>query len=103
MCRDNDCCCVRIVCAVGPLPAAAAGGGCFTGASGDEQRALPAFRRYWRLRGVDHGWGGGYRNRARGWNVMIPVMLQRWHEISFFHWSCDPGLLQPRLPEGLQI
>jgi uncharacterized protein YqjF (DUF2071 family) len=34
---------------------------------------------------------------------MIPIMLQRWHEISFFHWSCDPGLLQPRLPEGLQV
>src|SRR5262249_11394138 len=30
-------------------------------------------------------------------------MLQRWHEISFFHWSCDPALLQPRLPPGLRI
>jgi len=30
-------------------------------------------------------------------------MLQRWHEISFFHWSCDPKVLQQRLPEGLQV
>jgi uncharacterized protein len=30
-------------------------------------------------------------------------MLQRWHEISFFHWSCEPGLLQHRLPAGLEI
>src|SRR4051794_8797404 len=33
---------------------------------------------------------------------VTPIMLQRWHEISFFHWSCDPQLLQPRLPDGLQ-
>ena len=30
-------------------------------------------------------------------------MLQRWHEISFVHWSCEPHLLQARLPSGLQI
>jgi len=30
-------------------------------------------------------------------------MLQRWHEISFFHWSCEPGVLQGRLPAGLQL
>jgi uncharacterized protein YqjF (DUF2071 family) len=30
-------------------------------------------------------------------------MLQRWHEISFFHWSCDPVLLQHRLPAGLEV
>ena len=30
-------------------------------------------------------------------------MLQRWHEISFFHWSCDPKVLQQRLPQGLQV
>jgi uncharacterized protein len=35
--------------------------------------------------------------------LVCPVMLQRWHEISFFHWSCDPALLQPRLPPGLRI
>src|SRR5262245_18472082 len=35
--------------------------------------------------------------------IVCPVMLQRWHEISFFHWSCDPALLQPRLPPGLRI
>jgi uncharacterized protein YqjF (DUF2071 family) len=30
-------------------------------------------------------------------------MLQRWHEISFFHWSCRPAVLQSRLPHGLTI
>jgi len=35
--------------------------------------------------------------------VAFPLMLQRWHEISFFHWSCDPTLLQRRLPAGLQL
>src|SRR5262245_52863556 len=34
---------------------------------------------------------------------VFPFMLQRWHEISFFHWSCDPALLQPRLPPGLRV
>lgn len=28
-------------------------------------------------------------------------MFQRWHEISFFHWSCEPGLIQARLPKDL--
>ncbi len=31
------------------------------------------------------------------------VMLQRWHEISFFHWSCDPAILKPRIPEGITL
>ena len=31
------------------------------------------------------------------------VMLQRWHEISFFHWSCDPAILKPRLPDGIAL
>jgi uncharacterized protein len=35
--------------------------------------------------------------------MLIPVMLQRWHEISFFHWSCEPDVLQPRMPPGLQL
>jgi uncharacterized protein len=35
--------------------------------------------------------------------MLIPVMLQRWHEISFFHWSCEPGVLQRRLPSGLEL
>jgi uncharacterized protein YqjF (DUF2071 family) len=35
--------------------------------------------------------------------VVSPIMLQRWHEISFFHWSCDPALLQDRLPAGLEV
>ncbi len=30
-------------------------------------------------------------------------MLQRWHEIAFFHWSYDPRVLQELLPAGLQI
>src|SRR6266480_1993412 len=29
-------------------------------------------------------------------------MLQRWHEIAFLHWSCDPALLRSRLPRQLQ-
>ena len=34
---------------------------------------------------------------------MLPVMLQRWHEISFFHWSCAPSDLYRRLPKGLEV
>src|SRR5438132_13220965 len=34
---------------------------------------------------------------------VAPVMLQRWHEIAFFHWSCEPALLEPRLPAQLQL
>src|SRR5262245_25878473 len=30
-------------------------------------------------------------------------MLQRWHEIAFFHWSCEPKFLQRRLPSDLRI
>src|SRR2546423_606403 len=36
-------------------------------------------------------------------NTTVPIMLQRWHEISFFHWSCKPYLLQQHLPPGLQV
>jgi uncharacterized protein len=36
---------------------------------------------------------GGFR--------MIAVMLQRWHEISFLHWPCEPRHIQSRLPAGL--
>src|SRR5262245_7114890 len=35
--------------------------------------------------------------------MFVPIMLQRWHEISFFHWSCDPQLIQSRLPRGLEV
>jgi len=35
--------------------------------------------------------------------MSLSIMLQRWHEISFFHWSCDPALLAPMLPEGLKV
>jgi uncharacterized protein YqjF (DUF2071 family) len=30
-------------------------------------------------------------------------MLQRWHEISFFHFPCEPALLQKRLPPQLRV
>jgi uncharacterized protein YqjF (DUF2071 family) len=33
----------------------------------------------------------------------VPVMLQRWHEISFFHWSCDPVLLKRHVPPALRV
>jgi uncharacterized protein YqjF (DUF2071 family) len=29
------------------------------------------------------------------------MMYQNWCRISFLHWSCDPSLLQSRLPDGL--
>jgi uncharacterized protein YqjF (DUF2071 family) len=35
--------------------------------------------------------------------MSIWLMLQRWHEISFFHWSCNPSLLRPKVPEQLQL
>ena len=30
-------------------------------------------------------------------------MFQNWYRLSFLHWSCDPALLQARLPAGLEI
>jgi uncharacterized protein YqjF (DUF2071 family) len=35
--------------------------------------------------------------------MIFPIMLQRWHEISFFHWSCEPSFIQKRLPGGLMV
>src|SRR5688572_26369967 len=35
--------------------------------------------------------------------VFPAAMLQGWPEIVFFHWSCDPALLQPRLPLELRL
>src|SRR4051812_24990704 len=35
--------------------------------------------------------------------MLFPVMLQGWHNISFFHWSCDPKLIQSRLPAELEV
>lgn len=35
--------------------------------------------------------------------IRLPVMLQNWYRLSFLHWSCDPALLQARLPVGLEI
>ena len=32
---------------------------------------------------------------------MVPIMLQRWHEISFLHWSCDARYIAPLLPPGI--
>jgi uncharacterized protein YqjF (DUF2071 family) len=32
---------------------------------------------------------------------MVPIMLQRWHEISFLHWSCDGSDVAPHLPPGI--
>ena len=34
---------------------------------------------------------------------LFPIMLQRWHEIAFFHWSCEPAVIQRRLPSQLSI
>jgi uncharacterized protein len=34
---------------------------------------------------------------------VLPLMLQRWHEIAFFHWSAEPTLVQRRLPRGLTV
>jgi len=31
------------------------------------------------------------------------MMLQRWHEISFFHWSCNPEHVRRRIPQQLQV
>src|SRR4030095_16821006 len=33
---------------------------------------------------------------------VFPLMLQRWHEIAFFHWSCEPNVLRKQLPKELQ-
>jgi uncharacterized protein len=33
---------------------------------------------------------------------IFPAMLQRWHEIAFFHWSCEPNVLRQHLPRELQ-
>src|SRR5215467_14146611 len=34
---------------------------------------------------------------------VVPIMLQRWHEIAFFHWSCEPSVVQKRLPPKLSV
>jgi uncharacterized protein YqjF (DUF2071 family) len=33
---------------------------------------------------------------------VFPAMLQRWHEIAFFHWSCEPDVLRRHLPPELR-
>ena len=35
--------------------------------------------------------------------IVFPVMLQRWHEIAFFHWSCEAALVQRLLPPELRV
>lgn len=32
---------------------------------------------------------------------MVPIMLQRWHEISFLHWSCNASDVAPLLAPGI--
>lgn len=31
------------------------------------------------------------------------VMHQRWENLLFLHWACDPAEIQPMLPEGLRV
>lgn len=35
--------------------------------------------------------------------TVSPAILQGWHQIAFFHWSCDPIALRQHLPAGLQV
>jgi uncharacterized protein YqjF (DUF2071 family) len=35
--------------------------------------------------------------------VRRPVMLQGWKDLTFVHWSFDPGVVQRRLPPGLEV
>src|SRR5215510_11544143 len=34
---------------------------------------------------------------------VVPLMLQGWHEIAFFHWSAEPARVQRHLPTGLEV
>jgi uncharacterized protein len=34
---------------------------------------------------------------------VLPLILQGWHEIAFFHWTAEPNLVQRRLPPGLTV
>jgi uncharacterized protein YqjF (DUF2071 family) len=41
--------------------------------------------------------------RARVRPTRRPVMRQRWDDLLFLHWACDPAALQSRLPAGLTV
>ena len=35
--------------------------------------------------------------------VRRPVMMHRWEQLTFLHWSFDPAVVQSLLPEGLTV
>ena len=35
--------------------------------------------------------------------VRRPVMTQRWADLAYLHWPCDPDLLAPHLPPGTRL
>lgn len=41
--------------------------------------------------------------RAGGADGAAPAMDQRWSELLFLHWSCDPDRVQATLPPGLTV
>ena len=35
--------------------------------------------------------------------VERPVMVQHWDQLTFLHWSFEPGAVQDLLPPGLEV
>ncbi|HJR26217.1 MAG TPA: DUF2071 domain-containing protein [Acidimicrobiales bacterium] len=35
--------------------------------------------------------------------IAVPMVHQRWRDVSFLHWRYDPDALQARLPDGLRV
>ncbi|MBI4474993.1 MAG: DUF2071 domain-containing protein [Acidobacteria bacterium] len=35
--------------------------------------------------------------------IQFPIMYQRWGDITFLHWSCEPNPIQSRLPPRLDV
>src|SRR3954451_3670223 len=35
--------------------------------------------------------------------VAVPMVLQRWRDVTFAHWEVDPAWLQPVVPRGLEL
>ena len=35
--------------------------------------------------------------------VRRPIMFQNWCSLAFLHWRCDAGILETRLPPGLEL
>lgn len=35
--------------------------------------------------------------------VLLPASRQRWEDIAFLHWPCDPRVIRPLLPPGLDV